>query len=75
MEQIILLAASAGAGAGLVLFSVLLGFWMGKKTVRPTERAFKTEKVTNEDSHILDTADYFEERTNREGNDERVKTI
>lgn len=73
MEQIILVAVSAGAI--LTLVNILIGFWMGKKLVRPEERVFMTDKVTNDDADILDTVDMFEELTNKEDNNERVETV
>ncbi len=76
MEQIVILAISTVSGVALTLFSVAVGFWMGKKTVRPEERVFNQEKITNDDKHILETPDYFEERLNREGStDASIKTL
>lgn len=61
-------------GVLLNLLSVLIGFWMGKKTVRPEERVFTSEKVSNDDSDIINTPDLFHELAQEEEKDERIKT-
>ena len=67
---------AAAAGSGVTLISALVGFWMGKKTVRPDERVFTELPASTEDSDILNTPELFEELVNKEEDkDARVSTI